>query len=84
VRVGGEADLVVDDEVDGASRGVAVEVREADSLEHDALKKKGGVYPYPYTYIHTYIYIYIYLGLRVRSSRTRRPKQQRQGRARST
>ncbi|KAI3492962.1 hypothetical protein L1887_42337 [Cichorium endivia] len=42
-RVGGEADLVVDDDVDGAAGGVVREVVHAHGLVHDTLTGKGGV-----------------------------------------
>ena len=35
--VGGEADLVVDNDVDGAVRGVGGQVRQMHGLEHHAL-----------------------------------------------
>jgi len=41
--IGGEADLVVDDEVDGAARAVAGELREVEGLGDDALAGEGGV-----------------------------------------
>jgi len=40
---GGEAHLVVDDEVDGAAGAIALELRKVESLSHDALPGKGGV-----------------------------------------
>ena len=42
-RRGGEADLVVDDDVDGAAGAVALEAREAEALGDDALAGEGGV-----------------------------------------
>jgi hypothetical protein len=40
---GREADLVVDDDVDGAARAVAVELGEVHRLRHDPLPREGGV-----------------------------------------
>mmetsp|Transcript_51880 Transcript_51880/g.153010 ORF Transcript_51880/g.153010 Transcript_51880/m.153010 type:complete len:285 (-) Transcript_51880:92-946(-) len=42
-RVGGEADLVVDDDVDRAARRVVVKVGETHRLEDDALPREGRV-----------------------------------------
>ena len=42
-RRGGEADLVVEHHVDGASRRVSVEVGEANRLEDHALSAEGGI-----------------------------------------
>ena len=42
-RRGGEADLVVDDDVDGPAGRIALEVREIESLRDDALAGEGGV-----------------------------------------
>ncbi len=41
--VGGEADLVVDDQMNGAAGGVAIELRQIQRLRHHALSGKGGV-----------------------------------------
>ena len=43
LRAGGEADLVVDDEVDGAAGRVAGQAREAQAFPDDALAGEGGV-----------------------------------------
>ena len=43
VGQGGEADLVVDDQVDGAAGGVAIELREIEGLGHHALSGEGRV-----------------------------------------
>ena len=40
---GGEADLVVDDEVNAAAGVVAAHARQAETLPHDALARKGGI-----------------------------------------
>ena len=42
-RIGGEADLVVDDEVQRAAGAVAVQARQAEALGDDALAGEGGV-----------------------------------------
>jgi hypothetical protein len=42
-RVGGEADLVVDDDADGAAGAVAAEAGEVEGLLDDALAGEGGV-----------------------------------------
>ena len=42
-RIGGEADLVVDDDVDGARRAMAAQARQAHALRHHALAGEGGV-----------------------------------------
>ena len=41
--IGGETDLVVDDEMDGASCSVAGEVVEAHGFVYNTLSSKGGV-----------------------------------------
>src|ERR1035437_3673659 len=43
VGQGGEADLVVDDQVDGAAGGVAIELREVERLGHHALSGEGRI-----------------------------------------
>ena len=43
LRAGGEADLVVDDEVDAAAGVVALDAREAEAFPDNALPRKGGV-----------------------------------------
>ena len=43
LRAGGEADLVVDDEMDAAAGIVAGDAREAETFPHDALARKGRV-----------------------------------------
>ena len=42
-RIGGEADLVVDDEVDRAAGAVALELRQVQALGHQALAGEGGI-----------------------------------------
>ena len=42
-RIGGEADLVVDDEVDRAGGAVAAQARQAEALGHHALAGEGGI-----------------------------------------
>ena len=42
-RIGGEADLVVDDHMDRAADGVAVEVHHVEALGHDALTRERSV-----------------------------------------
>ncbi len=42
-RAGGEADLVVDDEMDGAAGPVAVELRHIERFRHQALAGEGGI-----------------------------------------
>ena len=42
-RIGGEADLVVDDEVERAAGPVALEARQAETFRDDALAREGGV-----------------------------------------
>ncbi len=42
-RIGGEADLVVDDDVDRARRAVTPEARQAHALRHHALAGEGGI-----------------------------------------
>ena len=39
-RIGGEADLIVDDEVDGSASTVTLEAGEAETLRNDALTSK--------------------------------------------
>src|SRR5206468_12461999 len=43
VGQGGEPDLIINDEVDGAAGGVAVELREVEGLGDDALSGEGRV-----------------------------------------
>ncbi len=43
LRAGGEADLVVDDEMDRAAGGVALELRQEQRLRHHALAGEGGI-----------------------------------------
>ncbi len=42
-RIGGETDLVVDDEMDRTGNAVALQARKAEALGHDALTGKGGI-----------------------------------------
>ena len=42
-RIGGEADLVVDDEMDRAAGAIALEVRQREAFGHHALPREGGV-----------------------------------------
>ena len=42
-RIGGETDLVVDDEMHRATRAVALEAREAKAFRHDALAREGRI-----------------------------------------
>ena len=42
-RIGGEADLVVDDEMDRAAGAVALQVRQSEAFRHHALSGEGGV-----------------------------------------
>ncbi len=42
-RVGGESNLVVDDDVDGAAGGITVELRQIQRFGHHALPGEGGV-----------------------------------------
>ena len=42
-RIGGEADLVVDDEVDRSADAVAFQLREVEGLRHQALAGEGGI-----------------------------------------
>ena len=42
-RCGGEADLVVDDDVDRATGAVAAQLRQLERLGHDTLAREGSV-----------------------------------------
>lgn len=57
-RVGGEADLVVDDDVNGAVRGVGGQVRQVHGLEHHALPRERRVaVQQDRHYLHIALYI---------------------------
>ncbi len=43
LRQGGEADLVIDDDVDGAAGAVTLQLRQIEGLEDDALAGEGGI-----------------------------------------
>ena len=43
MRRGGEADLIVDDEMDGAARAMALQPRQAETFGNDALTGECGI-----------------------------------------